>query len=192
MFTDKSEDDVNSPECSAEKVVDSDFCSTDENYKSDTNNTVTKGQNEGTPKEDTSNCESSGNKIADYTPSTLDEKTKSDKHEKNDEFGSNFHSVDDANKNGNESMRTNIHHQDKDEIKAYQHHVSKSKKENESNSKNNLQVKLILCEFFICYIKAFLFRLINVDKNSRENSKILFLYLSYKHAREKVLSILHQ
>lgn len=190
MFTDKSEDDVNSPECSAEKVVDSD-CLTDENDKSDTNNTVTKGQNEGTPKEDTSNCESSCNKIADYTPSTLDEKTKSDKHEKHEEFGSNFHSVDDAN-NGNESMRTNIHHQDKDEIKAYQHHVSKSKKENESNSENNLQVKLILCEFFICYIKACLFRLINVDKNSRENSKILFSYLSYKHAREKVLSILHQ
>lgn len=167
MFTDKSEDDVNSPQCCADKVVDSDFCLPDEKDKSDTNNTITKeGQNEETPKEDTSNCESSGKKIADYTPSTSDEKTKSDKHEKNEEFESNFHGVDDANKSENESMRTNIHHQDEDEIQAYHQHLSKSKKENENNSENNLQVNLILSEFFICYIKACLYNLINDDKNS--------------------------
>lgn len=167
-FTDKSEDDVNSPQCSAEKVVDSDFCLTDDKDKSDSNNTITKErQNEETPKEDTSNCESSGNKIAEHTPSTSDEKTKSDKHEKNEEFESNFHSVDHANKNENESMRTNIHHQDEDEIQAYPQHVSKSKKENENNSENNLQVKLILSEFLKCYNKATnVFKLINVDKNS--------------------------
>lgn len=168
MFTDKSEDDVNSPQYSAEKVVDSDFCLTDDKDKSDSNNTITKErQNEETPKEDTSNCESSGNKIAEHTPSTSDEKTKSDKHEKNEEFESNVHSVDNANKNENESMRTNIHHQDEDEIQAYPQNVSKSKKENENNSENNLQVKLILSEFLICYNKATnVFKLINVGKNS--------------------------
>lgn len=133
--TDKSEDEVNSSQCSAEEVVDSDFCLTDEKDNSDTNNTITK---EG-PKEDTANCDSGCNKIADYTPLTSDEKTKSDKHEKNEEFESKFHSVNDANKSANESMRTNIDRQREDEIQSYPQHVSKSKKENENNSERNLQ-----------------------------------------------------
>lgn len=113
----------------------------DEKDKSETNNTITnERQNEETPKEVTANCESGGNKIADYTPLTLDEKTKSDEHENNEEFESNFHSVNDANKSENKSMRTNIHSQREDEIQSYQQHVSKSKKENENNAESNLQV----------------------------------------------------
>lgn len=148
IFTDKSEDEVNSSQCSAEEVVDSDFCLTDEKDNSDTNNTITK---EG-PKEDTANCDSGCNKIADYTPLTSDEKTKSDKHEKNEEFESKFHSVNDANKTANESMRTNIDRQREDEIQSYPQHVSKSKKENENNSERNLQVNSILIDIFIVYM----------------------------------------
>lgn len=82
---------------------------------------------------------------------TSDEKTKSNKHEKNEEFESKFHSVNDANKSANESMRTNIHSQRKDEIQSYPH-VSKSKKENENNSERNLQVNSILIDIFIAYM----------------------------------------
>lgn len=83
---------------------------------------------------------------------TSDEKTKSDKHEKNEEFESNFHSVNDANNSSNESMRTNIHRQREDEIPSYPQHVSKSKEENKNNSENNLQVNSILRDIIIFYM----------------------------------------
>lgn len=83
---------------------------------------------------------------------TSDEKTKSDKHEENEEFDSKSHSVNDVNKSANESMRTNIHRQREDEIQSYPQHVSKSKKENENNSERNLQVNSIFIDIFIVYM----------------------------------------
>lgn len=121
--------------------VGSDFCSTADKDQSDTKN---EGQNEETSKEVTGNCESGGNKTADNTPLTLDEKTQSDKYGKNEEFMSNSPSVNDANKNENEPMNTTIRRQLEDEIQSHLQHVPTAKKENENNSQSNLHAMVNL------------------------------------------------
>lgn len=134
MSTDTSKDEANSSQCSAENVVDSDFCPTDE---IDTKNTIMKGQNEETSTEVTANRESCGEKIANNTPLTLGEETKSVKQGKDKECVLRSHNFNDASKSKNESMSTNIHRQLEGEIQSHLQHVSTSKKEKENNSERD-------------------------------------------------------
>lgn len=134
MSTDTSKDEASSLHCSAENVVDSDFCPTDEK---DTKNTIIKGQNEETSTEVTANRESGGKKIANNTSLTLDEKTNSEKQGKDKEFASKSRSFIDASKIENEPMSTNIHRQLEGEIRSHPQHVSTPKKENENNSESD-------------------------------------------------------
>lgn len=145
IFTDKFEEEVNSSKCSAENVVDSDFCPTDEKGKLDTKNTITKEVLcEETPKEVTVNCKNGCNKIVDNIPLTLDGKTHSDKQDKKEENEANVHSVNAANKSKNKSMSANVLRQHENEIQSHPKHVSKAKKENKNNSQSDLHAMDIL------------------------------------------------